>query len=172
LKPSKGSITAGYNNFTAGYDIKNFTLIMRRQTDTLFQYSVDVSFSPQVQNKEVGVTVFLNQVQNINLGIVMLPRKNATSQHPPLAAHFRFLVSAHGSDVNQNFSQPIIKPVPHSWLDEPVRLIVRAENPENYTFYASPSSRPWILQRLGEAAGAIVSGGVGPFTGTFWSPVC
>jgi beta-xylosidase len=171
LKPSKGSITAGYRNLTAGYNIEDFTLIMRRQTDTLFQYSVDVSFSPQVQNEEVGVTVFLNQVQNINLGIVMLPRKNATSQHLSLAPHFRFLVSALGSDVKQDFSQPIINPVPHSWLDEPVRLIVRAENPDNYTFYASPSSRPWILQRLGEAPAAIVSGGVGPFTGTFWFPV-
>jgi hypothetical protein len=98
----------------------------------------------------------------------MLLSKNATSCRPSLAPHFQFLVSALGSDVKQNFSQPIIKPVPRSWLDEPIRLIVRAENPENYTFYASPSSRPWILQRLGEAPAAIISGGVGPFTGTFW----
>ncbi|KAL4757193.1 glycosyl hydrolase [Aspergillus foveolatus] len=110
LKPSKGSITAGYNNLT---------------------YNVDVSFSPQVQNEEIRVTVFINQVQNINLSIVMLPSKNATSQLPPLAPHFRDLVSALGSEVKQNFSQPIIKPGPHSWLDEPVRLIIRAENPEN-----------------------------------------
>jgi hypothetical protein len=30
---------------------------MRRQTDTLFQYSVDVSFAPTVENEEVGVTI-------------------------------------------------------------------------------------------------------------------
>jgi hypothetical protein len=98
----------------------------------------------------------------------MLPSKNASSQHPSLTPHFRFLVSALGSDVKQNFSRRIVKPVLPSWLDEPIRLIVRAENPESYTFYASPSSRPWILEKLGEAPATIFSGGTGPFTGMFW----
>ncbi|KAH6638497.1 glycosyl hydrolase [Boeremia exigua] len=75
LKPSFASITAGYKNYTAGYDLGNYTLVMRRQTHTVFQFSADVDFTPVSQDEEVGVTVFLNQVQNINLGIVMLPKQ-------------------------------------------------------------------------------------------------
>jgi hypothetical protein len=57
LKPSKASIIAGYRDLTVGYDIEDYTLIMRCQIDTLFQCSMDVSFSPQAQNEEVGATV-------------------------------------------------------------------------------------------------------------------
>jgi hypothetical protein len=93
LTPSMAGITSGYKNYTAGYDGTEFTLIMRRQTDTLFQYSVDVSFARTVENEEVGVTVFLNQVQNINLGIAMLPVNATNKTHSSLKPHFRFLVS-------------------------------------------------------------------------------
>ncbi|KAJ6099291.1 hypothetical protein N7467_000826 [Penicillium canescens] len=165
LTPSMASITSGYKNYTAGYDGTDFTLIMRRQTDTLFQYSVDVSFAPTVENEEVGVTVFLNQVQNINLGIAMLPANSANKTDSTLKPHFRFLVSGLVSN-EKDIPSPFVTSVPSSWSQDPIRLIIRAENETHYSFFAASSSRPWDLLRLGQAPATIVSGGVGPFTGS------
>lgn len=167
LTPSRASITAGYKNYTAGYELADLTLVMRRQTDTLFEYSVNVDFAPKVRDEEVGVTVFLNQVQNINLGVVMLPANstaNSTNSTSTLAPYFRFLVSGLGSD-EKNIPAPSIAPVPTTWLQDPIRLIIRAECATHYTFYAGSSVRPSETLRLGYAPATIVSGGDGPFTG-------
>lgn len=166
LTPSSATITAGYKNYSAGYDGREFTLIMRRQSDTLFQYSVDVSFEPTAQNEEVGVTVFLNQVQNINLGLVMLPRNDTNGTHSPLALHFRFLASGIQSNAKK-VPAPFVVPVPTSWLHHPIRLMIRAESETHYSFFAAASSRPWDYLRLGKAPATIVSGGAGPFTGMY-----
>ncbi|KAH7008935.1 glycosyl hydrolase [Ilyonectria destructans] len=162
LTPSFANITAGWRNYTAGYQIANLTMVTRLQTATIFQYSVDVSFTPKARDEEVGVTVFLNQVQNINLGIVMLPADEAANS--TLVPHFRFLVSGLGSD-EKNVPAPSVKPVPQSWLLDPIRLSIRAENSTHYTFYAASSSQPKIVYELGQAPATIVSGGMGPFTG-------
>jgi len=58
LKPSYLSITDGSTNGTAGYDIGYRTLVTRKQTDTLFQYSVDVDFEPVAPDEEAGVTAY------------------------------------------------------------------------------------------------------------------
>ncbi|KAM6507174.1 hypothetical protein FALCPG4_018556 [Fusarium falciforme] len=167
LSPSHANITAGWENYTAGYQIVNLTMITRLQTATLFEYSVDVSFQPSASDEEVGVTVFLNQVQNINLGIVML-RADVTTKantNSMLVPHFRFLVSGLGSE-EKNIPVPSIKPVPEAWLRGPIRLSIRAENATHYTFYAASSSQPKITYELGQAPATVVSGGMGPFTGS------
>ncbi|KAH6974766.1 hypothetical protein EDB80DRAFT_830578 [Ilyonectria destructans] len=143
LSPSHANITAGWENCTAGYQIVNLTMITRLQTATLFQYSVDVCFQPSASDEEVGVTVFLNQVQNINLGIVMLRADvttNATT-NSALVPHFRFIVSGLGSE-EKNIPAPGVKPVPKAWLRDPIRLSIRAENATRYRFYAASSSQP------------------------------
>lgn len=160
LKPSTGSITSGATNYTAGYDIANYTLIMRVQTDTFFQYSVDVSFAPQVEDEEVGVTVFLNQVQNLNLGLVMLPDD---SQNCTLGLHLRFLVSAFGSNATA-IPVPSVEPVPQNWLTDPIRLTIRS-NETHYTFFAASTASPADVHMMGSAPAELVSGGSGPFTG-------
>ncbi|RKL21442.1 hypothetical protein BFJ72_g14851 [Fusarium proliferatum] len=125
LSPPHANITAGWENYTAGYQIVNLTMITRLQTATLFWYSIDFSFQPSVSDEEVGVTVFLNQVQNINLGIVILRADvttNATS-NSTLVPHFRFLVSGRGSE-EKNIPRPSVKPVPETWLQNPIRLSI------------------------------------------------
>ncbi|KAF7944366.1 hypothetical protein EAE96_010763 [Botrytis aclada] len=117
LTPSTASISASATNLTAGYEIANYTLMMRLQTHTLFQYSVDISYAPQAKDEEAGVTVFLNPVQNMVLGIVILPTNttgNSTLRNS-LAPHFRFMVSGLGSLVRE-VPPPVIMPVPDSWL--------------------------------------------------------
>ncbi|KAK4044115.1 xylosidase : arabinofuranosidase [Parachaetomium inaequale] len=165
LTPSFANITAGWANYSAGYQIANLTMITRLQTATLFQYSVDVSFAPTARDEEAGVTVFLNQVQNINLGIVMLPASNSTTNSTSLAPHFRFLASGLGSD-EKHVPAPSVTPVPPSWLGRPIRLSIHAENATHYTFYASATGcQSGEPRALGRAPATIVSGGMGPFTG-------
>jgi beta-xylosidase len=174
LKPSVASITAGYQNYSAGYDIGNFTLVMRRQTHTLFRFSADIDFAPVVQDEEVGVTVFLNQVQNINLGIVMLPQQASNSSNSAstsaLTPHLRFLVSGLGStggkdNSTDNIPSVSIREIPSDWLNTPIRLSIHAENQTHYVLSAASSADPCDVQEMGQAPASIVSGGDGPFTG-------
>ncbi|KAM0168013.1 hypothetical protein ACHAPF_011423 [Botrytis cinerea] len=167
LIPSTASISAGATNLTAGFDIANYTLIMRLQTHTLFQYSVDISYAPEAKDEETGVTVFLNQVQNMVLGIVMLPTNTTgnSTLRDVLAPHFRFMVSGLGSLVKE-LPPPVTIPVPDSWLLAPIRLSICAENDTYYKFYASSSSSPNNTLIVGRAPGSILSGGMGDFTGS------
>jgi len=166
ITPSATNITAGYKNYTAGYVIADLSLIMRRQTDTLFQYSVDASFKPTAAYEEVGVTAFLNQVQNIALGIVNLPANAVSnSSNSTLAPYFRFIASGLGS-AEKNIPGVNVVPVPSAWLQDPaIRLIVTAQNETHYSFAASPSAHPYERIVLGFAPGSILSGGAGDFTG-------
>ncbi|KAI9793413.1 MAG: hypothetical protein M1816_000305 [Peltula sp. TS41687] len=168
LNPSSFSISAGAKNITLGYLAPNLnlSLIMRRQTDTLFQYNVDVSFRPELDGEEAGVTLYLNQVQNMALGIVMLPMSNTTnSTASTLAPYLRFIVSGLGG-LETNIPPPLVTPVPASWLADPVRLYIRAENETYYTFSAASSSKPYETIYMGTAPATIVSGGTGDFTGS------
>ncbi|KAJ9653883.1 hypothetical protein H2198_006992 [Neophaeococcomyces mojaviensis] len=167
LTPSPLSISAGYENLTLGYQVDNLTLIMRLQTDTLFQYSVDVFFTPEIEHEEVGVTLYLNQVQNMALGVIMLPISTTTNltTNPTLAPHLRFVVSGLGG-LEKNIPKPFVTPVPDSWLKDPIRLFVRAENETHYTFTAASSSSPYEIIPMGIAPATIVSGGTGDFTGS------
>ncbi|KAH7349177.1 glycosyl hydrolase [Pyrenochaeta sp. MPI-SDFR-AT-0127] len=168
LTPSVGSIIAGFENYTAGYDIENFTLTMRLQTDTVFQYSVDMSYAPQVAGEEAGVTVFLNQVQNINLGITLLWENvsgSSGSSNSSLTLHLRFLVSGLGSHQD-NIPAPSNMPVPRTWLQDPIRLIIRAVNETHYVLSAASCLYPSEEFIVGTAPATIVSGGDGPFTGS------
>lgn len=178
LKPSPASITAGYKNYTAGYDVANYTLVMRRQTHTLFHFSADIDFTPVSQDEEVGVTVFLNQVQNINLGIIMLPQQNPNGSNnissSVLTPHLRFLVSGLGSDEGKNdtgsIPAPLVKEIPRDWLESPIRLEIRAEDETHYVLSAASSASRCEVQEMGRAPASIVSGGDGPFTGKNFSP--
>ncbi|GKT56771.1 xylosidase arabinofuranosidase [Colletotrichum tofieldiae] len=172
LTQSWGSIMDGVDNFTAGFDRIDRTLIMRLQVDTLFEYSVDADFSPKTQGEEVGVTVFLNEVQNINLGIVMLPsnttfNSTATGRNGPrVRPHLRFRVSGGGSLNKKEIPETVVKPVPCSWAGQPIRLTIRAEDSERYSLYAASSARAKETEiKLGTAPSSLVSGGMGDFTG-------
>jgi hypothetical protein len=145
------------------------TIITRLQTATLFRYGVVVSFQPIVIDEKASVTVFLNEVGNINLGIVML-RADATTNaatNSILVSHFRFLVSGLGSK-QKYIPTPAVRPVPKSSLRNPIRLSIRADNAIYYTLYTASSSDTDIPYELGHAPTTIVSRGVGTFTSKNW----
>lgn len=170
LAPSFYSITDG-NDAIKGYDIGDRTLVARKQTDTLFQYSVDVDFAPKTANEEVGVTAYLNQVQSHALGIVNLSSNASTNtssaQQPSL--HFRFITAGAGG-LEDPKRAPIVVPVPEEWIQSPIRLYVQAQNETHYTFSAASTKNvaDKLVLALGE--GSILSGGQGDFTGRCWRP--
>ena len=159
LTPSVSNLTG---NASATYDEDAITFIARRQTDTLFTYSVDLQFNPKV-HEEAGVTVFLTQAQHIDLGVVSLPY--SSQGKPELALRFR--VQGRG---NLKGPLPASKatPIPQSWKESTIRLQIEAVNATHYSFVASPASSSGQGQEkivLGYPEAAIVSGGTGPYTG-------
>lgn len=161
LTPSVSNLTGNVSDASDGDGI---TFIARRQTDTLFTYSVDLEFNPK-GHEEAGVTVFLTQAQHIDLGIVS---RSSTPQGKPELA-LRFHVQGRG-----NWKGPLPAPtttsIPESWKESTIQLQIQAVNTTHYAFSASPASSSGQGQErivLGYAEAAIVSGGTGPYTGEY-----
>jgi beta-xylosidase len=135
--------------------------IARKQSATLFNYTVDVSFKPEVEDEEAGISVFLTQFQHIDLGIVNLARSNGTNL---TQAFFRLQVEASGKpDIT--VPETVTVPVPKAWQSDKILLSVSAVSDSLYVFGAAPASRPGEYREIGSASALIVSGGTGPFTG-------
>ena len=158
LAPSVSNLTG--NASSSSED--GITFIARRQTDTLFTYSVDLLFTPKGVHEEAGVAVFLTQAQHIDLGVVSLP--SSSQKKPELALRFR--VQGRGN-LKGPLPESNTMPIPESWK-ETIRLQIQAVNATHYAFSASPaSSGQGERIVLGYAEAAIVSGGTGPYTGEY-----
>lgn len=158
ISPSRVNLTADASYLPAE---EGLGFVFRRQSSTLFEYSVDLSFEPKVEGEEAGVTVFLTQQQHIDLGIVNLPPHHGGKSVPTL----RFRVEASGLP-SATVPETKTVTVPRSWGSEPIRLSVSTTKDSQYILSAAPVSNPRESKILGKASGAIVSGGSGPFTGT------
>ncbi|KAJ7615909.1 xylosidase : arabinofuranosidase [Roridomyces roridus] len=129
------------------------SLIGRLQTDTLFEFSIDVAFAPTAVDEEAGATVFLTQFQHVDLGIVLLS-DNKT--------HLRLQTNG-GGNLGAPPPAPVIRSIPSAWRS-PITLTIRANNDTHYTFSAAPQGGDAVV--LGALPSTILSGGTGPFTGT------
>lgn len=151
LLPSKTNLTG---SDAIENSIENsLTFVGRRQTATLFDFSVDVTFKPKIAGEEAGITVFLNQQQHIDLSVVY----SDGSDDPQLQ-----LSSTSFGRPNATALSTVLKDIPRLWSLCPIRLSVRAEDPDHYTFTASSSCGSGQVT-LGSASSDIVSGG---FVGT------
>ncbi|KAI0144235.1 glycoside hydrolase family 43 protein [Hypoxylon sp. NC0597] len=148
---------------------QGLSFVGRRQTDTLFTFSVDLAFNPQQPGQEAGVTVFLTQVNHIDLGVVLLP-ENSNSSYPSrrkreeeaktkLAFRFR----AEGTGVAP---EPKIIAGPKHWLDGPIRLQIETANATHYNLAAASAADPKASIIIGTAPAGLVSGGNGSFVGS------
>lgn len=166
--PNTLAITPSNVNLSATIDwdpdVDGLGFVARKQSATLFNYSIDVSFSPKLDQEEAGISVFLTQLQHIDLSIINLPACNGKT----LVPRFRFSVEASGKP-NTTVPETIIVPVPKTWRSETIRLSVYAASDSEYVFGAAPASRPEEYIELGSASALIVSGGSGPFTGQYCS---
>ncbi|TFK50995.1 hypothetical protein OE88DRAFT_1660173 [Heliocybe sulcata] len=133
------------------------TFIGRRQEHVEFTADVDLSFSPQQVGEEAGVTVFLQQLQHFDLGVVAL---NSTEER-----YVRLKTTTANStdgDMKDPLSRPGLVKLPESVGDN-LRLRVQAVNASTYVFsYAEQGNgKPWNVVGYGDASE--VSGG---FVGT------
>jgi beta-xylosidase len=126
---------------------KAISFIGRRQTDSLFTFSVDLDFEPKADGQEAGVTAFLTQHANIQLGVVLVEEK----------LNFRFNVSG----------QVETSAVPEGWkAGKTVRLEIKMTKPTEYAFSAMLAGEEKTRVALGTASAELLSGGSGSFVGT------
>lgn len=141
------------------------SFIGRRQTHTIFTYSVDLSFDPQTVGQEAGVTVFLTQANHIDLGVVLLapnsssPLSYGPAKSPQLVLRFR----AEGTGIPP---APKSVPVPAAWADGKIRLQIQTVNTTHYSLAAMSASNPKSKLTIGTASATLVSGGNGSFVGS------
>ncbi|KAK1765162.1 glycosyl hydrolase [Phialemonium atrogriseum] len=148
---------------------QGLAFVGRRQTDTLFTFSVDLSFSPQSAGQEAGITIFLTQLNHIDLGVVLLPANNNSSCSSKSNKHrrstrqlsFRFRAVGTGTPP-----APRIVAVPEGWADGPIRLQIRTANATHYNLAAMPAADPNSAMLIGTASAGLVSGGEGSFVGS------
>ncbi|KAH8587255.1 xylosidase : arabinofuranosidase [Bisporella sp. PMI_857] len=150
INPSRGNLTGSSNSTDA------ISFVGRRQTHTLFNYSVGVSFNPNEAEEEAGVTVFLTQYQHIDLGIVLLPSSSGA-----FSPFFRFRITSVGNDILPSVTET---PIPSRWIGRKLRLEIQALNLTHYTFGAALAGHKTKVT-LGEAPVTVVSGGTGLYTG-------
>ncbi|EXJ62389.1 hypothetical protein A1O7_02823 [Cladophialophora yegresii CBS 114405] len=166
LSPSRLNLTAFDGNY-AGPEGQTF--VGRRQTDTLFTYSVNLEFSPQQQGDEAGISVFLTQNHHIDLGVVLLPNTSSSASPKPLAPYFRFSATSYLA-----VPPPVLVPIHSSYpnyttLSDPnatplnLYLEIKAINVTHYAFSAGPTDAMSDVITIGYAPAADVSFG---FTGT------
>jgi beta-xylosidase len=155
------------NNLTGQMTPKELTgqaglsFVGRRQTDTQFKFSVDVSLAPGTQNTEAGVTVFLTQYNHLDLGLV---RTNGA-----LSLRFR----AEAQDVSVPVPASVTVALPASWAAATgaIRLEIHAANRTHYTFSAGRVSSNGDVaecskKTVAAASAQLVSAGTGTFVGS------
>lgn len=144
LRPSYANLSA-----YAGFEpATGQTLIMRRQTDSLFTYSVDVNFTPENVGEESGVTLFLNQDAHADLGIVSL---NSSA-----SPYLRF--RAEGPDAPAS----VLTAIPKTWLGEDITLRIQAYNITHFSFSAAAKYAASGFRTIAHVPATLVSSG---FTG-------
>jgi hypothetical protein len=137
------------------------TFLGRRQVDTLFTFSVDLSFAPQVLEEKAGVSVFLVQNHHFDLGLVLLPNStsvnSSSSASSELAPYFRFRGISYLPTPG-----PVLMPVPDSWQGQKLRMEIKAFNLTHFAMSAGPAEHVSEMVTVGYAPGADLSFG---FTG-------
>ncbi|EPQ55149.1 hypothetical protein GLOTRDRAFT_76437 [Gloeophyllum trabeum ATCC 11539] len=133
------------------------TFIGRRQEHVEFTTDVDLQFSPGQDGEEAGITVFLQQLQHFDLGVVAL---NGTR-------YMRVKTTTHNStdgDMADPLSRPGMVELPGN-VGHDLKLRVQAVNASTYVFSYAESGQGagegWNVVGYGDASE--VSGG---FTGT------
>ncbi|CAI6092335.1 unnamed protein product [Clonostachys chloroleuca] len=162
IEPSRANLT-GDNKHTdmALTGQHGLSFIGRRQTHTVFRFSVDLLFNPHSGGQQAGISVFRSQDEHIDLSIVRMSNKTATGSCSALFFGLSS-ISPSTSMEEQLF------PVPQGWENGPIRLHVEASNASNYIFSVSRMGKTQEAITLGNVSSGVVSGrgGVGFFLGS------
>ncbi|KAI9045536.1 xylosidase : arabinofuranosidase [Aspergillus affinis] len=153
LSPSRSNLTGTLT------EVHPITLISRRQTASLFNFSVDIKFSPMEVGEEAGVSIFITQLQHIDLSIQLA--KNGSHI-------LRLQTTAYGKPDLEP-PAPRTLNMPRSWIGEKLRMYIEARDPTIYSFYVVRANNPLDVRQFGNVSAEYVSGGSGSFTGTLLS---
>ncbi|CAH0051144.1 unnamed protein product [Clonostachys solani] len=154
IKPSAANLTGDGGDMDGR---SGLSFIARRQTDTLFDFEVDIQHIPQHIGEESGVTIFLTQNNHVDLGMVLLPSENDGAE-PERVIRFRAIGEEAPSDM--------ILPVPTSWDQGTIRFRVSTVNSTHYILGASSIQAIDNEITSDFVSARVVSGQSGPFTGT------
>lgn len=158
IVPSRNNLT-GISGDAELNGQKGLSFIGRRQTDTEFSFSVDLSFASTEKGSEAGVTVFLTQFNHIDLGVIRTKCG--------LSLRFR----AEAQSVSEPVPETKTVPLPKAWNSGAIRLEIQAGNRTHYTFSASKVGANGAVvdgsrMVVAAASAKLVSGGTGTFVGT------
>jgi len=147
------------------------TFVGRRQEHVEFTMEVSLNFEPKQDQEEAGVTVFLNQAQHFDLGVVALSRDSATqagftgtpSNSSGLSKYIRLrTITQFSSNMGAEdlISKPGLLPLANHDLNG-IQLQIEAVNNTWYAFrYRTGATPEWTT--VGWGSSNEVSGG---FTG-------
>jgi beta-xylosidase len=152
LVPSASNLSGN-----AAVDVKDgLTFVGRRQTATLFEFSVDVEFDARIAGEEAGITVFISQGQHLDLSII--------AEQSETAPQLRFRAATFGK-ANATAVEERVVDIPKAWLNAPIRLLVEAKDDERYTFSASSTRGKPEVKQMGTGGAGNLTGGLGRFVG-------
>ncbi|EME82017.1 glycoside hydrolase family 43 protein [Pseudocercospora fijiensis CIRAD86] len=158
ISPSRTNLTGIINDKILD-GLSGIAFLARKQTHTLFTFTVDLDYNPQLEGQEAGITAFITRYQHLDISI--RPKANATPQRELV-----FRIEASGKPDSPYKSSEQAFPIPSSWPQGPIRLQIHTANDTHYVFSAMPSSNPAASIILGTASAEILSGGIGRFIGT------
>ncbi|KAL2825728.1 glycosyl hydrolase [Aspergillus cavernicola] len=146
-------------SYNASSQTDPITFLARRQTDTLFAFSVDLNFTPTSPHVEAGISVFLTQEQHVDLGIVDIPLPQSK-----VSRVIQFKTYGQGT-YNGPLTNTTLD-IPRKWGDKKISLTVQAVNDRTYVFSAALASQPRKKVEIGSVDARVLSGDTGRFTGT------
>ncbi|KAH7303489.1 glycosyl hydrolase [Stachybotrys elegans] len=155
IVPSRANMTGAYTGDIALTGQRGISFVSRRQTETIFNFSVDVSLDATAVGQEAGVTAFLAQENHVDIGLAYLQPCN---EEAGLFIRFR----AHG-----RLSPPqAMFRLPADWVEaESVRLHIQARDQESFVLGASLGDGELI--ELGTAPAELISHLDSARSGTF-----
>ncbi|KZV77673.1 glycoside hydrolase family 43 protein [Peniophora sp. CONT] len=154
------------------------TFVGRRQEHIEFTFSVNLLLNATEDGAEAGITIFLNQGQHFDLGVVFLSAESAqlagyignVSDSAGITSFIRLrtiTVNSTNDGASDPLSGPAILALPDAHAKGPLKLQVEAVNYTTYEFrYATSDSDSWTTVGWGNSSQ--VSGGfVGTIAGVF-----
>jgi len=129
----------------------------RRQTDSLFTFSVDLLFRPKRAGYEAGATMFFTQWQHLDVAIQYNPDTDTGSENKDEeCGPFDLLLRS----TNATSTLHSKTPLPESWHFAPhdaVRFTITALNTTSYRFAAAPTNNLNNLVVLGDVPASLIS---------------
>ncbi|KAK1847196.1 xylosidase arabinofuranosidase [Colletotrichum chrysophilum] len=146
LAPSFGNLSSVVSNTNGG----GLSLLARRQSHSLFTFSIDMTFSLDQEGDEAGVTVFVSEKTHIELGVVQMIQTgtNITAHATPL---LRFQGASNGTLIE---SSSLV--LPQEWRDQMLRMEIKASNATHYAFSAGPAAYQSQMMTVAYARASLV----------------